>query len=103
MVKRFTEPAPSVRAVRPNVPESVDQAIRKALAPVPADRFATMSQFGQALQADGEDGARRAHRDRPDDTAAHRPPRLRRALPRGPFRRPATPHPGAAAACWSAS
>ena len=34
-VKRLTEPAPSVRAVRPTVPESVDQAIRKALSPVP--------------------------------------------------------------------
>jgi serine/threonine-protein kinase len=29
----------------------VDEAIRKALAPVPADRFSTVAQFGQALQA----------------------------------------------------
>ena len=50
LAKRFTEPAPSVRAVRPSVPESVDQAIRKALAPVPADRFSTVAQFAQALQ-----------------------------------------------------
>jgi serine/threonine-protein kinase len=50
LVKRMTEPAPSVRAVRTNVPEGVDAAIRKALAPVPADRHATMAQFGQALQ-----------------------------------------------------
>jgi serine/threonine-protein kinase len=50
LVKRMTEPAPSVRAVRVNVPEAVDAAIRKALAPVPADRHATMAQFGQALQ-----------------------------------------------------
>src|SRR5687767_10574134 len=50
MVKRLTEPAPSVRAVRPNLPESVDQAIRKALSPVPADRFATMSELAAALQ-----------------------------------------------------
>jgi serine/threonine-protein kinase len=50
MVKRLTEPPPSVRAVRPNVPEAVDQAIRKALSPVAADRFGSMAQFGQALE-----------------------------------------------------
>jgi TolB-like protein/Flp pilus assembly protein TadD len=49
LVKRLTEPAPSVRAVRPNVPEAVDQAIRKALAPVPADRFATVAALARAL------------------------------------------------------
>jgi len=51
LAKRFTEPPPSVRAVRPNVPESVDQAIRKALAPVAADRFSTVAQLAQTLQA----------------------------------------------------
>jgi eukaryotic-like serine/threonine-protein kinase len=50
LAKRFTEPAPSVQRVRPSVPESVDQAIRKALAPVAADRFSTAAQFAQALQ-----------------------------------------------------
>ena len=50
LAKRFTEPAPSVQRVRPSVPESVDQAIRKALAPVAADRFSTVAQFAQALQ-----------------------------------------------------
>ena len=49
VVKRLTEPAPSVRAVRPTTPLAVDEAIRKALAPVPADRFATVGQFAQAL------------------------------------------------------
>jgi serine/threonine-protein kinase len=47
--KRLTEPAPSVRAVRASVPESVDRAIRKALAPVAADRFSSAAQFAQAL------------------------------------------------------
>ncbi|HEY9507281.1 MAG TPA: serine/threonine-protein kinase, partial [Gemmatimonadales bacterium] len=40
IVKRLSEPPPSVRSLRPSVPEGVDQAIRRALAPVPADRFA---------------------------------------------------------------
>ncbi len=50
MMKRLTEPVPSVRRVRPSVPEAVDQAIQRALAPVPADRFATAGQLAQALQ-----------------------------------------------------
>src|SRR4029078_11666575 len=41
--KRLTEPAPSVRAVRPNVPGQVDEAIRHALAPVAANPFHTMA------------------------------------------------------------
>jgi eukaryotic-like serine/threonine-protein kinase len=49
MVKRLTEPAPSVRAVRPNVPEGVDLAIRKALAQVPADRFDSAAELARAL------------------------------------------------------
>jgi eukaryotic-like serine/threonine-protein kinase len=50
IVKRLTEPPPSVRSVRPNVPEPLDQAIRRALAPIPADRFPTAAQFAHALQ-----------------------------------------------------
>jgi serine/threonine-protein kinase len=50
LVKRLTEPAPSVRAVRPNVPAVVDDAIRKALAPVAADRFSSIAQLAQAIQ-----------------------------------------------------
>jgi eukaryotic-like serine/threonine-protein kinase len=49
--RRLTEPAPSVRSLRPTVPPAVDEAIRRALAPVPADRFATAGQFAQAFQA----------------------------------------------------
>jgi TolB-like protein len=51
ILKRFTEPVPSVRRGRPSVPEGVDQAIQRALAPVPADRFATAGDFARALQA----------------------------------------------------
>jgi len=51
IMKRFTEPVPSIRSVRPNVPEAVDQAIRRALAPVPADRFATAGEFARAVQS----------------------------------------------------
>jgi serine/threonine protein kinase/tetratricopeptide (TPR) repeat protein len=49
IMKRFAEPVPSVRRGRPSVPERVDQVVQRALAPVPADRFATAAQFAQAL------------------------------------------------------
>ena len=47
--KRLTDPVPSIRRVREEVPEFVDRAIRIALAKTPADRFATAGQFGSAL------------------------------------------------------
>ena len=49
IARRFTEPAPSLRAVRATVPEVVEQAVARALARVAADRFATAAQFAQAL------------------------------------------------------
>jgi serine/threonine-protein kinase len=48
--KRLTEPAPSVRKARPSVPEGVEAALRRALAPVAADRFATADELARALQ-----------------------------------------------------
>ena len=50
LVKRLTGPAPSVRHARPNVPENVEQALRKALAPVVADRPASAAEFARTLQ-----------------------------------------------------
>ena len=50
LMKRLTEPVPSVRAGRPTVPEAVDHAVTKALAVVPADRYATAAQLSQALE-----------------------------------------------------
>src|ERR671933_658888 len=49
IAKRLAGEAPSVRRVRPSVPEAVDRAIGRALALVPADRYATAAEFGQAL------------------------------------------------------
>ena len=51
IAKRLMDRVPSVRRVRPNVPEGVDQAIQRALAPVAADRFASAGDFARALQA----------------------------------------------------
>jgi serine/threonine protein kinase/Flp pilus assembly protein TadD len=54
IVKRFTEPVPSIRARVPGVPEAVDRAIGRALARDPADRFGSVAQFVQALDSGTE-------------------------------------------------
>jgi serine/threonine-protein kinase len=53
IARRLSEAPPSVRRSRPTIPEGVDQAIQRALAPVPADRFASASDLARALQAPG--------------------------------------------------
>ena len=62
IAKRFTDPVPSARRLRETIPLPMDQAIAKALARAPADRFATPHQFAEALRASGE--------ARPDAVAA---------------------------------
>ncbi len=47
--RRLSSEAPSVRQYRPAVPEAVDRAVRKALARVPADRFASAGDLARAL------------------------------------------------------
>jgi TolB-like protein/tetratricopeptide (TPR) repeat protein/tRNA A-37 threonylcarbamoyl transferase component Bud32 len=49
IAKRVLEPLPHVRTLRQSVPEAVEQAINRALAVTPADRFATAAEFIQAL------------------------------------------------------
>src|SRR5947199_1630369 len=49
IAKRFSEPIPHVRTLRETVSEGVAQALQKALARVPADRFATASEMASAL------------------------------------------------------
>jgi serine/threonine protein kinase/Tfp pilus assembly protein PilF len=51
IAKRLMDPVPSARRVRPNVPEGVDQAIKRALAPVAADRFDSAADFVRAIHA----------------------------------------------------
>jgi len=50
LAKRIAEPPPSVQAVRSCVPDSVDQAIQRALAPIATNRFPTARAFARALQ-----------------------------------------------------
>jgi len=53
ITKRFTEAPPSIRAARSTIPEVVDTAVSRSLARVPAERYATAAQFGQALAIHG--------------------------------------------------
>jgi serine/threonine protein kinase/TolB-like protein len=50
LMRRFSDPVPSVRKIRGNVPESVDRALQQALAPVSGDRFPTAAAFAEALE-----------------------------------------------------
>jgi len=49
VAKVLTAPAPSARGERRSVPLAVDAALARALAKLPADRFASVSAFTQAL------------------------------------------------------
>jgi len=58
--KRFTDPVPSIRRLRAAVPAAVDQALVKALARLPADRFPSAGAFVEALTAPPADRPRTA-------------------------------------------
>jgi serine/threonine-protein kinase len=49
--RHAVDPVPSLRAARRSVPESLEQAVVKALAKEPVDRFATAAEFAAALNA----------------------------------------------------
>src|SRR5688500_9498828 len=49
MTQHLTTPPPSLRAVRPELPVSVETAVMRALAKNPDDRFASISAFVAAL------------------------------------------------------
>jgi tetratricopeptide (TPR) repeat protein/TolB-like protein len=50
LARHAVDPVPPLRTVRTRVPVAVEQAIERALAKVPADRFATAGEFAAALQ-----------------------------------------------------
>jgi serine/threonine-protein kinase len=47
--RKVMDTVPRIRTVRAQVPEGVERVVRKALAGVPADRFATVAAFSTAL------------------------------------------------------
>ncbi len=61
IARRFTDPAPILRAVREDVPESVDLAVQRALAREPVERFANAREFTDAIWDDTPASMRRGH------------------------------------------
>jgi serine/threonine protein kinase/tetratricopeptide (TPR) repeat protein len=59
LAKRLVDPARPVRRLRPSVSSTIDQALMKALARVPADRFPSAAMFASALDAPPPSEARR--------------------------------------------
>src|SRR6476661_4699563 len=53
IAKLLSERPTKIRTVRADVPEHVDAAVTKALPKVPADRFASASEFAAALERSG--------------------------------------------------
>jgi serine/threonine-protein kinase len=54
IARQLVDPPPSLRTVRPTVPEELERAIEKALAKVPADRYETAGAFVEAAGAGAE-------------------------------------------------
>ena len=69
VAKHFTEPVPSLRAARGELPESVEQLVQRTLAKSADDRFATGAELIDAITAVGSGAALTA--------AAASPPRSR--------------------------
>src|SRR5882724_7697819 len=50
VAKHLSQPPTPLRARRPDAPAAVEQALARALAKAPADRFATVAEFTAALE-----------------------------------------------------
>ncbi len=59
MARHVTEKPKPLRTIRPEVPPHVEHAVARALAKMPEQRFATVSEFTAALQQPQSEGARR--------------------------------------------
>jgi len=85
-MRHVSEPPPSVLSHRPDCPVRLDLAIQRAMAKDPADRFASMDEFGAELEAclaeiEGRDGEGATMIVPPQP----RPQRERRQRERRPF------------------
>jgi eukaryotic-like serine/threonine-protein kinase len=59
IAKRLSGPPPRIRTVRLSIPAAVEEALLRALDPVPADRYPTVEQFRVALAACSQDSGER--------------------------------------------
>jgi serine/threonine-protein kinase len=81
IAKRFSGAVPRVRTVRPSVSEALEQAVTKALALVPADRFASAAEFAQALVSPAVSSPSVAAAVTLTPNRASRPPQVRSRVP----------------------
>ncbi|HEY7637658.1 MAG TPA: protein kinase [Gemmatimonadales bacterium] len=72
IAKRFSDPVPSIRRLRAAVPEAVDHAVSKALAPTAADRFATAADMARTLAGSVTQGTTSARTAQGRTTASGR-------------------------------
>ena len=49
LARKLTDPVPSLRAVRETVPDEIEHVVIRALAKTPSDRFATATEFIEAI------------------------------------------------------
>src|SRR6185312_13910186 len=54
LARHAIDPVPPLRTVRDTIPAAVEQSVTRALAKVPADRFATAADFAEALTRAGD-------------------------------------------------
>lgn len=66
VVKHIIEPLPPPRSRNPELPESIERVILKALAKDPEDRYARATDFGEALRRAADEFASVGERDRQD-------------------------------------
>src|SRR6185312_10771387 len=83
LARRLTETPRPLRQLRETVPASVEQAVAKALARAPADRFATAAEFARALESAPSEEVAKTAASSVAQTAASPAARLR--LPRAPL------------------
>ena len=82
-MRHVRDPVPSVRAMRPEVPERVDAVVARTMAKRPQDRFDSMEALAAALESCLVEVREAKERGRNDDTgvlAASTPPRAPAAL-----------------------
>jgi serine/threonine-protein kinase len=79
LARHALDPVPPLRTVRDTVPDEVEDAVVRAMAKSPADRFPTASAFAEALDASRDSGARRNSAGRRSSPVPRRP-RLRRSV-----------------------
>ncbi|MEO5589387.1 MAG: serine/threonine-protein kinase, partial [Gemmatimonadaceae bacterium] len=75
--KRFTEAVPSLRIQEPGIPDEIENAVGRAMAKEPGDRYTTSSEFAKALVWPKV--------STPADMAAHKPPVVPKSIAVLPF------------------